>query len=317
MPKNEHGLWMCWHRRKQCIATCRHNPNDPDKKGKICEHCGKPLDEPNIRCRHKYSKNDYDILECPECGTDRHCRQVVENDGDACKFHGGSSRKGIAHPNFLHGGRSKYMPMTLIQDYEEFLNHPNKLQVEESLAMVRAIWWERVRDLDSLGSPVAWTKARKLWEMADNASKRGNRDAFARYFFDLGETLTKGEGQASTRDEIRRFIEQERKLVDTQRQIYVDMGEFMTRAMVLGTIDHILRVTKDELSDIEDAQERLYRIAEAVERIFGRVHSRKPAIGSGKAGDEQGNPFDGRDRVGSEVRRDKIWTESGPEEIPF
>lgn len=276
MPKNEDGQWMCWRLRKLCVKTCRHDPDDPEKFGQICEHCGEPADIRNDqteRCRYRYPANRQDILECPECGTDRHCRNIVEYDGDACRYHGGESLKGLAHPNFIHGERSKYMPTRLIEDYENFLNHPNKLQVEESLAVVRSITWERLRSLDEMGSPAGWIQARKLWERADAASKRGQRDVFGRLFLDLGDVLEKGAAQTSTRDEIRQFIEQERKLVDTQRQIYVDMGEFMTRAMVLGTIDHILRATKDELSDIEDAQERLSRIAEAVERIFGRVHS--------------------------------------------
>lgn len=277
MPKNDRGTlegqWMCWRLRKQCVKTCRHDPDDPEKFGQICGHCGEPLDEPNSECRYRYSAEEKHLLECPECGTDRHCRNPVENDGDACKYHGGDSLKGVAHPGFVHGERSKYMPTRLIEDYENFLNHPNKLQVEESLAVVRSITWERLRSLDEMGSPAGWIQARKLWERADAASKRGQRDVFGRLFLDLGDVLEKGAAQTSTRDEIRQFIEQERKLVDTQRQIYVDMGEFMTRAMVLGTIDHILRATKDELSDIEDAQERLSRIAEAVERIFGRVHS--------------------------------------------
>lgn len=318
MPQNDRGQWMCWRRRRRCQnANCRHDPENLYLEGLICEHCGKPLNEPNPKCRHKFTKEEHDLWECPECGMDRHCRNPVPEEGKACKFHGGNLPKGFAHPNFTTGLTSKYMPSNLLQDYEDFLNHPNKLQVEESLALVRAIIWERVRDLDQLGSPTAWTSANKVFTRLKRAKNSENEENFERYFDQLGEILEKGENQASKRDEIRKFIEQERKLVDTQRQICVDMGEFMTRAMVIGTINYILNATKEQMDDLDDGQQRLTKIANAVERIFGSVHRSKPALRGRKDGIGSGHPTSGRDGVGSEIRWDKIPPSPGSEEVPF
>lgn len=74
-----------------------------------------------------------------------------------CKYHGGKSLKGTAHPRFNKGEHSAYVPARYLEDFEEALADP-MAQGEQTqhLAGLEAIWREAFRRLGGSESGEAW-----------------------------------------------------------------------------------------------------------------------------------------------------------------
>jgi predicted RNA-binding Zn-ribbon protein involved in translation (DUF1610 family) len=248
------GWYRCWRRRSKCST-----------------------------CNHKYTKEEYDLWECPECGGDRHCHTPVHQQGEACRQHGGKSLRGAEHPNFLHGGYSEAWEPTWQADYEQFLDDPDRLQVEYEIATVRTLLKQEIEDIKEGGSAAQWRQAKAYFENAERAYRAKNYKGFAQQFAQLGQILREGADRRERLAEVRRLSEQVRKLVDTQRQIWVDLGEFITRGVALRLFGNWLEVIKENVLTLEGGATALARIADAAERVIGPIYGDRSADRSEQA----------------------------------
>lgn len=222
-------------------------------------------------CDHKYSKDEYDLWECPECGFDRHCRTPVPRAGDACRMHGGTSLKGDQHPNFKHGGYSGSWEPTWEADYETFLEDPERLQVDYEMATVRVLLKQEIEDIKGGGSSSQWRRAKAVYENALRAHQARNSRGFSEQFNELGRILSEGAERRERLSEVRKLSDQVRKLVDTQRQIYVDMGQLVMKGMVLNVWRNFLDVLEKRLMPIEGGEEIYAEVYETAARVFGPI----------------------------------------------
>lgn len=55
-----------------------------------------------------------------------------------CKLHGGSTLRGVEHPNFKHGGYTKYIPDSIREKAQAFEADANPTDLLSELAMLRA-----------------------------------------------------------------------------------------------------------------------------------------------------------------------------------
>lgn len=242
----------------------------------ICARRRKNCDVKKGGCGHNFTTDEYDLWECPECGKDRHCRIVVEHAGDACKFHGGLSLKGAASPQYKHGGYSKYLPTDIASRYEEFQNDPTKLSLEHEMSLIRAMISERIDALQRTNSAEAWERLRKTYNEMMAAQRQKERDRFAQLLLKVGEIIEEGAGVAATRKEIIRMTETERKLVDAQRQLYIDMGEFITRGMALTMFSRFMEAVKDHVLVLPGGAKALSAIAGSIRGMVGEVRRGRP-----------------------------------------
>src|SRR5574341_2673118 len=90
------------------------------------------------QCKHQYTKEEHELWNCPECGFDRHCRNRVKREGQACKFHGRDSLRGAAHPNFQHGRYADTLTGTMLQDYIDLRSDPDLLALTDEIVLMRA-----------------------------------------------------------------------------------------------------------------------------------------------------------------------------------
>jgi hypothetical protein len=246
-------IYYCWRRRKHCR-----------------------------KCQHSYPAEEYLLLTCPECGEDRHCRKHVPRDGDACKFHGGESLKGPANPAWKDGSRSRYfLPANMMQDYQDFLTDPDRLALDRELALVRAILQDRVRELSQKNTSEMWDRAKTLYRDISTAREWEQPEREAKLFDELGKLLREGAGLAETRREIIKLTETIRKVVDTQRQLYVDTGEFITRGMALVMFGRFIEAVNENVKGLPGGPEAIQRIGQAVAAMAGRMGRPRLAQGSG------------------------------------
>ena len=212
--------------------------------------------------------------------------------GDACKYHGGASLKGAESPRFKHGEFSKYMPSDLRERYESFLGDPTRLSLEKEMALVRALLSERVEALEAVHSAEAWNRLKKTYDSMMFAARQQQVERHARLLNELGEIIEEGVGIDSTRKDAVKLIEQERKLVDSQRQLYIDMGEFITRGMALAMFSNFLEAVKENVYSLEGGPEALTAISTTIRGMAGALGGGQPERRSPTPDDSAGGMAD-------------------------
>jgi hypothetical protein len=233
-------------------------------------------------CGHKYIGKDqidseFHLWECPECGDDRHCAWPVNNAGEACKYHGGASPKGAEHYNYKHGAYSKWLPSDLASGYEEYMSDPDRMSLEREMALTRALIADRAQALNAVHSAEAWEQLSKLYGRLERAEAKKDADSYARIKLEMGKIIDAGAGLESTRKELKGLIDQERKLVDTERQLMIDMGELMTRGMVLMMFGNYMEAVKNNVLPLEGGAKAVTEIARTIRAMVGE-------LGSGQSG---------------------------------
>ena len=110
------------------------NPSDGFKKDADYPRCGRR--NKNCQCGYRYSAQEYEVWNCPGCGTSRACRNRVAKAGDACKRkHGGATPAGIESPHYQGKGYSKHMAAELVDAYNEAIDNPGLLSLREDMAL--------------------------------------------------------------------------------------------------------------------------------------------------------------------------------------
>lgn len=206
-------------------------------------------------------------MECPQCGEDRLCRKPVEREGQACKLHGGNSLKGISAPNYQGKGYSKYMPADQMVKFIDFRQDQDMLSLEDEIALLRSMAVERL----SSGSIMElFEDLKKLYTKAKVASLT-DPDNFVDLFDQMGEVITKGDEIRISEGKLLRIMENIRRNVDTQRQIYVDRGQLITQGTVLLMWDEILRAIREHIAPLEGSANAIREIVTVIGRFTGNV----------------------------------------------
>jgi len=234
-----------------------------NRRTKQCSNCG-----------HRYTKNEYELWECPECGHDRHCKSIVSNEGDACKFHGGMSLRGIEHPRFIHGRYSRYIPSNLAESYKKFRTDENRVSVEEELDLARMLLADQIAGIGDGASGKNWVKARELFEKALRYNRQNRSEDFVRTLTELGEVLEKGSNEVGRAKDALDIMEQVRRLVNTERQIKVDEAEYITRAYALFMFGKILDAIERNVLPLQGGKNAVAKLADTVGEVVGTMGSK-------------------------------------------
>jgi hypothetical protein len=209
-------------------------------------------------CGHRYTKGEYGLWECPECGEPRGCQQPVQREGERCRFHGGASPKGIASPNFKTGRHSRYLPAKLLSRYKEALSDPDLLELRSEIALVDARIKHLLDSVEAGESGALWRKASKAYEELQEAQAKRDPAAAAAAYKALGDVIRQGVGEWATWDEVGKQIDRRRQLVESERRRLEAMQQMITaeRAMILlSAVTDIIRknvTDKDTLRSISD-----------------------------------------------------------------
>ena len=117
-------------------------------------------------CERRYSKDEHALLNCPDCGFSRLCQQFVRVEGEACRKHGGASKKGKAHHGYKHGIKSKYdhLPIEVRRRLEKVLSSGDLMSCEHEIRMFLARAIELEERLNT-GEHVG------LWKVLDKQRK--------------------------------------------------------------------------------------------------------------------------------------------------
>jgi hypothetical protein len=179
------------------------------------------------------------------------CKRSGTGAGGRCKFHGGASLAGPAHPNWKTGRHSKYLPTNLAGRYAESVNDPDLTSLRDDLALADGRVTELLESLGQSGSTKLWMEARQRFDAFKAAGKRG-RDAVgaARVAIQqLDDTLTAGLAAAVTWDELRETLELRRKLSESETKRMKDLHQMISAGAALGLMAQLVEVVAKNVTD--------------------------------------------------------------------
>ncbi|MBD3251199.1 hypothetical protein GF380_01870 [Candidatus Uhrbacteria bacterium] len=199
-------------------------------------------------CGHRYTKEEYELWKCPECGKDRHCRQLVSREGERCRFHGGKSLKGIASPRYKHG-RYTSLPPELAERYQESLSDEDLLALRDEIALVDA----RLHDLlSALGigtTSELWKNLQDAYKNMRIALTQRDPDKANAALQTLGQAVENGVTQTSAWAEVYDVLDSRRRLVESERKRLVQMHQFITAEQAMALL---ARVQQSILENVKD-----------------------------------------------------------------
>lgn len=187
------------------------------------------------QCGHKYTKSEYNLWECPECGEPRACKQPVAVEGIRCKFHGGASLSGVAHPRFKTGRYSKYLPGDLVARFEKCASDPELLSLRDEIALIDIRLGELAKVVLDSGGPSYFDDIVRIYEEMKTARDKKDSAAFFGAITEFGEVVHKGGSIREAWAEITDLQDHRRKLAEAERKRIIDAQQMITieQAMVL------------------------------------------------------------------------------------
>lgn len=201
------------------------------------------------QCKHKFSKAEHELWNCPECGTDRHCQRPVKTEGQRCYLHGGKSPSGIAASRFKHGRYSKVLPVNLMERYEAGLSDQELLALRDEIALLDARIVDLLGSLGAGTSSELWDNLRKAYSDLRIALAKQDPDAANLAMQNLGEAVKSGGEQRDTWNEVYALLEQRRKLVESEAKRLIQMQQVITAEQALVLLARVQQVILEHVTD--------------------------------------------------------------------
>jgi len=200
-------------------------------------------------CGHRFTKEEYDLWTCPECGEDRHCRRKVTREGERCRYHGGASLKGAAAPAFRTGRYSKYLPTHLLDRYNTAQADTELLSLREEVALLDTRLTSLVEGLSTGESVGTWEVLGATHEQLMAARRSGDAAAMARALIRIGELIERGQNEGEQWNVIVTLLDQRRKLVESERKRLVELQQVITAERAMALITAIVHVVSRHVTD--------------------------------------------------------------------
>lgn len=201
------------------------------------------------QCDRRYPEEEYSLDECPDCGEPRFCCETVPEPGLRCKYHGGKSLKGSASPRFTSGRWSKYMPLRLLEKYNEAANDPELLAVRHDIALMDGRIADLLSRVDAGDSAALFDKASEAFRGFRAALERNDGETMRIHLQTLDRLLAQGRSDYAAWEDVRVLLEQRRKMIETEMRRLEKMQQFVTAEEVTALVTAIGHVAKRVIKD--------------------------------------------------------------------
>lgn len=195
------------------------------------------------KCKYRYPAGSK-LTACPQCGEPRKCTRSAVTGYTVCQVHGAGSRKRPGGRPVVTGRYSKYLPKRIAGRYEEALNDPLKLELDDEIAVARARLTELLDRADSGESYQAWIDAKNLYIELTDALKK--QDVVTSNFClqELNKVIGKGVHDYASWSEVRAQTAHYVKLVESQRKRQVESQQMITveqMTLLMGAVVEVIR----------------------------------------------------------------------------
>ena len=166
-----------------------------------------------------------------------------------CRWHGGTVKRGIAHHNYKHGRRSKYLPQRMLASFAAAYSDPDKLAMDAELAVLDARLDEVLSSIDSGASDRHWRAVQAAWEAVETARLAHDLTRLPVLMETVGALITQGSAAQEVWDDVRSLIRDRQRLVESERKRLIEAQHVVSveHAMLLNhlLIDAVRRHVSD------------------------------------------------------------------------
>ncbi|MDH5664670.1 MAG: hypothetical protein OEY10_00030 [Nitrosopumilus sp.] len=196
--------------------------------------------------------------------TGKQCGRAASVGRNVCRLHGGESLAGgPSHPSFKHGKYSKFLPKRLLENYETALNDTELLTLRNEIGLIDSRLIELFGSLDVGESGALWQELQR----SVKKYKAENENALDTELERIFSIVNDGYKDYKVWQEVYLVAEQRKKLVESERKRYVEMGQIITTTQASTLMAHIVNVIKDNVNDTST----LENIATGLTGLMGRL----------------------------------------------
>lgn len=178
------------------------------------------------------------------------CKQPAINGTTKCRYHGGASLVGIAHPNFKTGRYSKHLPTRLAARYGEALADPQLLELREEVALTQTRQTELLDQLDSGLSLARWRSAQAAYGDLLAAMQEKDGAGLQRAMIALEDALgVHVTNDAAVWEQVIELSEHRRRLVESEHKRLVSMQQLISAEQGMALIARLTESVRKHVSD--------------------------------------------------------------------
>lgn len=172
------------------------------------------------------------------------CQHLAMPNGK-CRFHGGKTPKGPAHPAFKHGRYSKDLPSRMSARFADAVTDGELIQLERDVALVDTRVGELLSELSQDSAGVLFQRIQKAWDRFKN----GSPDEQAKSTLELTNLIEQGANDWLKWQEIYDLIERRRRLVESEFKRQAQLNQVLTVSEGVTLITAFVDIVKQHVSD--------------------------------------------------------------------
>jgi hypothetical protein len=181
-------------------------------------------------------------------------------------MHGGKSLAGSASPTWIDGRHSKILPKRLIDDYLAARDDPDKLALEDELALIDTRINDLLSRVDTGESGQLWTDLHKVVRDLEVAQRAHDTAAVAAAANTLIVLVEHGHGDAAAWRDVTDLIERRRRLVDSERKRLVEAQQMISVDQAMALMGLLVESVRQHVRD----DGALRAVAAEFARLTGR-----------------------------------------------
>ncbi len=206
------------------------------------------------KCTHRFTKAEYELWECPNCGFDRHCLAsppIGSPPGSPCKYHGGMALPaGPNHPSWIHGRYSKVTPPYMTEIYEASRKDEKLLSVREEIALHDAMIVEFVSRLQKLGpSSKLWAELKENQKNLNAARAAKDTGTMAKLLQRQDGVIERGSAIGELWDDTMKTCQSKRKLTASESKMERDNRMVLSQERVTFILVSMATIVRNNVSN--------------------------------------------------------------------
>jgi hypothetical protein len=225
---------------------------------------GKPNPIKTSSVKYVYTNEDgKQVCSSMRSNSDRICESIFTLENGRCKFHGGQSLAGVAHPRYKDGRKSRKLPARLVERYEEAMADEKLQDMTVDLAVIESRLDDIAGQMDEGGGGLIFKEATEAFKSFQQASADGDTQMMRESLRKLDQTLKKGKTETYLWNEYHKLQDQKRKIILSQAKHMQLTNQMVPVKEVNLLVAALLSAVKENVSDaskLRDIQTQFLRI---------------------------------------------------------
>lgn len=182
-----------------------------------------------------------------------YCQNAPAKDRTRCRLHGGSTPRGLAHPNYQGRGYTKDLPARLLERLVEGIDDPELTSLRTEIALLDARMGELVEGLDEIGATEAWAsvleQSGRLERLIQNPEVDGQEVVLAGIAKKLKDACDIEHTTRETWKEVYTLIDRRRRTTNVELKREENEELTMKHQQAMHFFAILIQVIKDEVPD--------------------------------------------------------------------